>query len=308
MPLNLVSPSSPLFSDLQTRFDVDLANGNVDTNGWTNNASVETILAYKLIVQTGDTNQPIDKSRVGSVRLVDSDGYIMSDAFYNYLTAWRSNEPLAYEVSLSLINPEGETWIHVSTDVDLVIPQAPPITFARIPYYLHNLGSTADVIATIREVRTICENYVDQGLPNYPSGVVFTFWEQYLNIRFYLLISLVVILVAVFLIVTFMLMNPLAAFLLVVTLTITTTELFGFMGYLGIQLSAIPVVILVTSVGIGVEFTIHMLTGFLTAIGTRSVRTGRALSHMFAPVTHGAMSTLLGVAMLAASEFGFIVK
>lgn len=37
-----------------------------------------------------------------------------------------------------------------------------------------------------------------------------------------------------------------------------TVELFGIMGFLGIKLSAIPVVILVASVGIGVEFTVHM--------------------------------------------------
>lgn len=35
-------------------------------------------------------------------------------------------------------------------------------------------------------------------------------------------------------------------------------ELFGIMGLMGIKLSAIPVVILIASVGIGVEFTVHV--------------------------------------------------
>ena len=35
-------------------------------------------------------------------------------------------------------------------------------------------------------------------------------------------------------------------------------ELFGFMGLTGIKLSAIPAVILIVSVGIGVEFTVHI--------------------------------------------------
>ncbi len=35
-------------------------------------------------------------------------------------------------------------------------------------------------------------------------------------------------------------------------------ELFGFMGFLGIKLSAVPAVILIVSVGIGVEFTVHI--------------------------------------------------
>lgn len=37
-----------------------------------------------------------------------------------------------------------------------------------------------------------------------------------------------------------------------------TVELFGIMGLIGIKLSAIPVVILIASVGIGVEFTVHV--------------------------------------------------
>lgn len=37
-----------------------------------------------------------------------------------------------------------------------------------------------------------------------------------------------------------------------------TVELFGFMGLMEIKLSAVPVVILIASVGIGVEFTVHV--------------------------------------------------
>ena len=41
-------------------------------------------------------------------------------------------------------------------------------------------------------------------------------------------------------------------------LALMTVELFGMMGLIGIKLSAVPVVILVASVGIGVEFTVHI--------------------------------------------------
>lgn len=48
--------------------------------------------------------------------------------------------------------------------------------------------------------------------------------------------------------------------------------------------------------------------GFLTAIGDRNTRAAVALEHMFAPVMDGAISTLLGVLMLAGSEFDFIMR
>lgn len=41
-------------------------------------------------------------------------------------------------------------------------------------------------------------------------------------------------------------------------LAMMAVELFGIMGLMGIKLSAIPVVILIASVGIGVEFTVHV--------------------------------------------------
>lgn len=41
-------------------------------------------------------------------------------------------------------------------------------------------------------------------------------------------------------------------------LSLMTVELFGFMGLMEIKLSAVPVVILIASVGIGVEFTVHV--------------------------------------------------
>lgn len=50
------------------------------------------------------------------------------------------------------------------------------------------------------------------------------------------------------------------------------------------------------------------LQGFLTAIGNRNLRSVVALEHMFAPVMDGAISTLLGVLMLAGSEFDFIMR
>lgn len=44
----------------------------------------------------------------------------------------------------------------------------------------------------------------------------------------------------------------------VFVLATMTVELFGIMGLINIKLSAIPVVILIAAVGIGVEFTVHI--------------------------------------------------
>lgn len=44
----------------------------------------------------------------------------------------------------------------------------------------------------------------------------------------------------------------------VLVLAMVVVELFGMMGLAGIKLSAVPAVILIVSVGISVEFTVHI--------------------------------------------------
>jgi patched 1 protein len=66
---------------------------------WYTNASTDAILAYKLLVQTGHVDNPIDKTLVTTGRLVDQDGIINTKAFYNYLSAWASNDVFSYSAS-----------------------------------------------------------------------------------------------------------------------------------------------------------------------------------------------------------------
>jgi patched 1 protein len=114
------------------------------------------------------------------------------------------------------------------------------------------------IVLPLQEVRGICDSFAVQGLPNYPRGVPFTFWEQYVNLRFYLGLSLGCVFVAVFLVLTVVLLSPWTAVIVVTVLGLMTVQLFGVMGMIGIKLSAVPAVVLIMSVGIGVEFTVHI--------------------------------------------------
>lgn len=85
--------------DLQKAFDRDFSQGRITQERWFANASDDAILAYKLLVQTGHVDNPIDKSLATQNRLVDHEGIINPKAFYNYLSAWASNDILAYGAS-----------------------------------------------------------------------------------------------------------------------------------------------------------------------------------------------------------------
>lgn len=49
-------------------------------------------------------------------RLVDADGIINPNAFYIYLTAWVSNDPVAYAASQANLRPHPPEWLHDRTD------------------------------------------------------------------------------------------------------------------------------------------------------------------------------------------------
>ncbi|XP_068427172.1 protein patched homolog 1 isoform X2 [Clinocottus analis] len=295
---------------LQAAFDADWQAGRITSDSY-RNGTEDGALAYKLLIQTGSKKEPFNYSQLTSRRLVDAEGLIPAEVFYIYLTVWVSNDPLGYAASQANFYPHPREWIHDKYDTtgeNLRISAAEPLEFAQFPFYLNGLRQASDFVEAIESVRAVCDEFSRKGVLNYPNGYPFLFWEQYIGLRHWFLLAISVVLACTFLVCAVLLLNPWTAGIIVFILAMMTVELFGIMGLIGIKLSAIPVVILIASVGIGVEFTIHIALGFLTAIGNRNKRSAVALEHMFAPVVDGAISTLLGVLMLAGSEFDFIMR
>uniref|UniRef100_A0AAZ3RC31 SSD domain-containing protein n=1 Tax=Oncorhynchus tshawytscha TaxID=74940 RepID=A0AAZ3RC31_ONCTS len=287
---------------LQAAFDTDWEAGRITWDNY-HNGTEDGVLAYKLLIQTGSKKDPFNYNQLTSRRLMNEEGLIHPEVFYIYLTVWVSNDPLGYAASQGNFYPQPREWIHDKYDTtgeNLRIPAAEPLEFAQFPFYLNGLRQASDFIESIESVRAICEEFTRKGVLNYPNGYPFLFWEQYIGLRHWFLLAVSVVLACTFLVCAILLLNPWTAGIIVFILAMMTVELFGIMGLIGIKLSAIPVVILIASVGIG--------SAFLTAIGNRNRRSAVALEHMFAPVIDGAISTLLGVLMLAGSEFDFILS
>lgn len=189
--------------DLQAVFDKEVESGCITQEYWCKNASDEAILAYKLMVQTGHVDTPIDKSlitadRASGHRLVGKDGIINTDAFYNYLSAWATNDALAYGASQGNLKPQPKKWTHSSSDMDLEIPKSSPLIYTQLPFYLAGLSDTESIKTLITSVRELCLKFEAKGLSNFPSGIPFLFWEQYLYLRTSLSLALACALSAVF--------------------------------------------------------------------------------------------------------------
>ena len=244
---------------LQTALDKDIAAGHIDEEGWKEEASDDGILGYKLVVQTGHVDSPVDKSLLRRRKLVEGD-IINPEGFYNYLSAWYSNDAMAYSYSQASIVPTPKSWFSDSSDYNLRIPKSKPIRFAQIPFLLKNLGDTNTIVETIQQIREICAKFENEhGLPNFPNGIPFTFWEQYISLREYLLLALAAGLAAILLVISVVFMSPWAAVILTFVVGCLVSQVMGAMGLLGLKLSAVPAVIIILAIGLGVEFTVHVL-------------------------------------------------
>nr|CDJ92717.1 CRE-PTC-3 protein [Haemonchus contortus] len=233
-------------------------------------------------------------------------GIIRPESFYNYLTAWYNVDNMMYYVSQASFQPTPPFW--QMGPQEKVVPPARPLLYCQIPFYQTNLTDTPVTVSMIEEVRAVCDLYTSKGLPNFPNGLAFTFWEQYLFLRWNLFCAICIIAFAVFAVISLLMFNPWAAAMVMVIVVIVTIELGGFMGVFGIKMNPISAVTLISAVGIGVEFTAHVVLAFLTSLGSVDDRLESCLQHMFVPVFHGAISTLLGIVMLVFSEFDFVIK
>lgn len=111
--------------------------------------------------------------------------------------------------------PEPRRWIHDPQDIELKMPKSQPLVYAQIPFFLNKMGTTEEITETIRAIRTLCEKFEEKGLPNFPTGLPFIYWEQYLGLRSYLWFALACIFIAIFLVITILLVNCWAALVVV---------------------------------------------------------------------------------------------
>ncbi|CAG0921089.1 unnamed protein product [Notodromas monacha] len=298
-----------LDESLQNAFDADWAAGHITQESWNANASAEGILAYKLLVQTGHVDDPVDKSQVTTARLVDERGVIRSTGFYNYLSAWVSNDALAYSYSDGALSPSPRVWYHDPYDTELKIPKSNSLDMSLMPFQLVALDSTEALTDTVGQIRAICDSFRARGLPTFPAGIPFTFWEQYTGLRPQMAASMGAAAACVFVTIAVGLGSPWAGLLTAASVALTVLCLWGTMSMLlGLQLSAVPAALLVCSVGLVARPAVQVLAAHASAIGGRARRTAIALDAVGPAVVHAHLAVLCGAAMLALAPFDFIVR
>ena len=79
-----------------------------------------------------------------------------------------------------------------------------------------DMRENEDFVFVINWVRGLINSVeAESDVAAYPNGYPFTFWQQYISLRFWLFISLACVILAVFLVLSLILLNPWAAAIMV---------------------------------------------------------------------------------------------
>ncbi|CAN6166569.1 unnamed protein product [Urochloa humidicola] len=133
----------------------------------------------------------------------------------------------------------------------------------------------------------------------FPYSVFYIFFEQYLGVWKTAIMNIRVCLGTIFVVCFIVTSSLWASAIILIVLAMIVLDLMGVMVILGIQLNAISVVNLVMSIGIAVEFCVHITHAFMIGTGDRETRARQSLSTMGASVFSGIILTkLVGVIVL----------
>jgi len=175
------------------------------------------------------------------------------------------------------------------------------ITASAFQAYYLPLANQRDFIAALAATRNLAATAsTELGLDVFSYSIFHVFFEQYLTIGGEAIAMLGSAAVAVFALSMFATGSPWAASIMLATLCMLCVDLAGVMVLVGIQVNAVSLVNLAASVGIGLEFCVHVLHSFMEGTGGKEQRAAAALGDVGAAVFCGITATkLVGVAVLA---------
>ncbi|XP_012067168.1 NPC intracellular cholesterol transporter 1 isoform X2 [Jatropha curcas] len=187
-----------------------------------------------------------------------------------------------------------------TNSVDLNGYETGVIRASEFRTYHTPLNRQGDYVNALRAAREFSSRISDSLKINiFPYSVFYIFFEQYLDIWRIALINIAIALGVIFIVCLLITSSFWSSAIILLVLMMIVVDLMGVMAILDIQLNAVSVVNLIMSIGIAVEFCVHIAHAFLVSHGDRNHRAKEALGTMGASVFSGiTLTKLVGVIVL----------
>ncbi|XP_044280949.1 patched domain-containing protein 3 [Varanus komodoensis] len=224
----------------------------------------------------------------------------------NFSESWlRIYETLAKNMSLNIndhtifinnltllftVNPASKWDINIS---------GTEIPASRFFIQTVNVSSAVDEKNLLNQLRGLAE---DCRVPLMVYHPAFIYFDQYLVIIQNTIQNVAIATGAMLLISLLLIPNPLCSLWVTFAIASVIVGVTGFMAYWDVSLDSISMINLVICIGFSVDFSAHISYSFVASkkseVNDKAVE---ALYHLGYPVLQGALSTLLGVAMLSSA-------
>eukprot|EP00041_Stephanoeca_diplocostata_P029097 m.849985 g.849985 ORF g.849985 m.849985 type:complete len:417 (+) comp23491_c0_seq18:3954-5204(+) len=253
------------------------------------------------------------------------------DEFYYALTLWIDSVGLLdMRALVCYVNAPGTPTHGTQTDCSNIVqawPSGDPnreahsknVTLGAILLSpnLINQRSTEDFVEAIRDTRRridACSNKPTQSVIqigdrwSYLTGYTFQYYSQYLDIKTDLYELCAYAIAGVCLVTLIFQCSIRCSLILAVELIMMTFEVAGLVAVIpGLKINAFSVVNICISIGMGIEFSAHLVHHFLVAEGeTRRERVVLALEFMGPPLVHGFVTSLISTLFLVVADVAFI--
>ncbi|CAC5403267.1 unnamed protein product [Mytilus coruscus] len=140
-------------------------------------------------------------------------------------------------------------------------------------------------------------------LPVFPYAGTFIYMEGFVAIYSQTLQTIGICVAAVFIVTSVFLPLPVMILFITITVILIMVSILGFMHFWGLTLSSVTMIHIIMCIGFCVDFATHICHAFAQAESTnRDDRVGMALDTAGGPILNGALSTVIGVIMLAPSK------
>ncbi|XP_050366394.1 uncharacterized protein LOC126784899 isoform X2 [Argentina anserina] len=191
-----------------------------------------------------------------------------------------------------------------TNSVDLNGYESGIIRASEFRTYHTPLNKQGDYVNSLRAAREFSSRMSDSlKMEIFPYSVFYIFFEQYLDIWRIALINIAIALGAIFIFCLLITSSLWSSAILILVLAMIVVDLMGVMAILNIQLNAVSVVNLIMSIGIAVEFCVHITHAYLVSHGDRNQRAKKALIKVGPSVFSGiTLTKLVGVIVLCFSR------
>lgn len=252
-----------------------------------------------------ETQQAMDES----LALFQANDWVLPDTTSSWWDAFRESQngtvnadTFYTDLNAFLATPLGARYVGSIVFEEPVTPDS-VITTARSSFQLKYLEDTDDQVNALKSLRDTEDNIpAPLGTNGFVHSASFLDYEQYKTIGREALMNIGLGFLMIAVVVVFLIANPLASFLTFISVASAILELVGFMYFRGTRIDSVTVIFLVISLGLAVDYSVHVAHGYLSNRETDPVlRLQGTMKETGAAVINGAMSTLIAALCLSGS-------